>query len=166
MREVGAFGVVGGVAFFVDVSLFQLLYAHLGAGAVTAKLTASLVSMALAFLGHRFWSFASRARTGLHRESALFFLVNVVTLLLSLAIVAFVRYPLGQESPIVLQATNVVSILIGTAVRYLSYRRWVFPSQARVAARSAGGQVRSGSPEASPGTASLLVRGSHQPSPR
>jgi hypothetical protein len=42
--------------------------------------------------------------------------------------VAFVRYGLDQEGALVLQAANVGSIVLGTLVRYLSYRRWVFPA--------------------------------------
>ncbi|MBB3084787.1 GtrA family protein [Geodermatophilus sabuli] len=128
LKELGAFGVVGAVCFVIDLGLFQLLYTSAGLGAVTAKLVSTLVSMTAAFLGHRFWSFSHRARTGLRREYPLFAVVNGVTLGLGLAIVAFVRYPLGQEHALVLQAANVVSIGIGSVVRYLAYRRWVFPA--------------------------------------
>jgi putative flippase GtrA len=62
------------------------------------------------------------------REYVLFALINGVTLLLGLAVVAFVRYPLHQEHALVLQAANIASIVLGTVVRYLSYRRWVFPA--------------------------------------
>ena len=54
--------------------------------------------------------------------------VNGATLLLNVGVVAFVRYPLGQESALVLQMANVVGIAAGTIIRYLSYRRWVFPA--------------------------------------
>lgn len=130
LRELGAFGVVGLSCFLVDLGLFQLLYAHVGAGAVAAKLGAGLVSTTLAFLGHRFWSFNRRARTGLPREYSLFALVNGATLLLSLGVVALVRHPFGQESAVVLQAANVVAIAVGTVVRFVVYRRWVFPARA------------------------------------
>ncbi|TYP89858.1 GtrA family protein [Blastococcus xanthinilyticus] len=129
IKELGAFGIVGIVCFVVDLGLFQLLYAQAGLGAVTAKLVAGLVSTTLAFLGHRFWSFAARARTGLRREYSRFVLVNASTLLLSVAVVAVVRYPLGQESPLVLQVANVGAIAAGTLIRWLVYRRWVFPAR-------------------------------------
>jgi putative flippase GtrA len=128
VRELSAFGVVGAVAFVLDLSLFQVLYAVVGVGAVTAKLVAAVVSASVAFLGHRFWSFSRRAWTGLRREYLLFSLVNGTTLLLSLGIVAVVRYPLGQESALVLQVANVGAIGLGTLVRWLTYRRWVFPA--------------------------------------
>jgi putative flippase GtrA len=127
-KELSAFGVVGAVCFVIDVGLFQLFYAHLHLGAVTAKLLATLASMTVAFLGHRYWSFSHRARTGLHREYFRFAVINAAALLLGLAIVAFVRYPLQQESALVLQLANVVSIGIGTVLRYLCYRKWVFPA--------------------------------------
>jgi putative flippase GtrA len=129
LKELSAFGVVGAGAFVIEIGLFQLLYAHLGVGAVVAKLVSTLVSMTVAYVGHRYWSFSHRARTGLRREYVLFAVVNGLTLLLGLGIVAFVRYPLGQESAVVLQAANIVSIGLGTVLRYLSYRRWVFPAQ-------------------------------------
>ena len=119
---------MGAACFLLDVGLFHVLYAVAGADAVLAKLLATLVSMTAAYVGHRYWSFSHRARTGLRREYLLFAAVNGATLCLGLAIVAFVRYPLGQESALVLQMANVVSICLGTVIRYLSYRTWVFPA--------------------------------------
>jgi putative flippase GtrA len=128
VKELGAFGVVGACCFAIDLALFQLLYAHVGLGAVTAKLVSTLVSMTVAFFAHRHWSFAHRARTGVRREYTLFFVVNGLTLLLGLAIVAVVRYPLGQDSALALQIANVASTAIGTLIRFASYRTWVFVS--------------------------------------
>jgi putative flippase GtrA len=127
-RELSAFGIVGAACFLLDVALFQLLYATVGADAVTAKLVATVVSMSVAYVGHRYWSFSARARTGVRREYVRFALINGLTLVLGLAIVGFVRHPLQQDSALVLQLANIFSIAIGTVVRYLSYRRWVFPA--------------------------------------
>lgn len=128
MKELSAFGVVGGACFAIDLALFQALYAHVGLGAVTSKLLSTVVSMTAAYFAHRHWSFAHRARTGLKREYTLFFVVNGLTLLLSLAIVAAVRYPLGQDGALALQIANVVSTAIGTLIRFACYRAWVFVS--------------------------------------
>jgi putative flippase GtrA len=127
MREMAAFGVVGAVCFLIDVSVFQVLYAYAGVDAVATKLLATLVSTTTAFLGHRYWSFAHRARTGLRREYVRFASINGLTLLLGLAIVWFVRYPLGQDGVLVLQGANVFAICVGTVVRFLAYSQWVFP---------------------------------------
>jgi putative flippase GtrA len=134
VREASAFGVVGGVCVLLDLGLFQLLYAVLGVGAVLAKLVSSGVAALVAFAGHRSWSFAARARTGVRRELPAFLLVNALTLLVSLGIVALVRYPLGQTAPLVLQVANLTAIGVGTVIRFVAYRRWVFPAADRAAA--------------------------------
>jgi hypothetical protein len=59
-----------------------------------------------------------------------------MTLLLNVGIIALVRYPLGQESALVLQVANLVGIALGTVIRYLSYRQWVFPSHDSAAAKA------------------------------
>jgi putative flippase GtrA len=137
LTELGAFGAVGAACFVLDVVLFQLLYAS-GTGAVAAKLLSTLVSTTAAYLGHRFWSFAHRERTGYRREYVAFVLVNGLTLLLGLAVVAIVRHPLGQEHALVLQAANVASIGLGTVVRWFAYRRWVFPPRVEGAGAAPG----------------------------
>jgi putative flippase GtrA len=122
--------VVGIVCFLVDIGLFQLFYDALETGAVTAKLLSTLISMTLAYFAHRYWSFSHRARTSVRREYVLFTLINGGALLLGMAVVAVVRYPLGQDSPMVLQTANVIAIVLSTVLRYLAYRRWVFPAHA------------------------------------
>lgn len=128
LKELSAFGTVGAACLVLDLGLFQLLYAHLGTGAVTAKLLSTLVSMTAAYLAHRYWSFSHRQRTGVRREYLLFAVINGATLLLGLAVVALVRYPLGQDGSLVLQVANLGSIAVGTVIRYLAYKRWVFPA--------------------------------------
>jgi putative flippase GtrA len=144
VNELSAFGVVGAACFVLDIALFQLLYGALGASPVLAKLVSTLVSMTAAYAGHRYWSFAHRARTGLRREYLLFATVNGLTLLMGLFVVWFVHGPLGQDDALVLQAANVASIVIGTAIRYVSYRTLVFPahdSPRAVASRTPLGQT-------------------------
>jgi putative flippase GtrA len=120
------FGVVGAVSFVVDIGLFQLLYTQTGVGAVMAKLVSTVVSTTVAYVGHRYWSFSHRARSGVRREYAVFTAINAVTLLLGLGVVYLARHPLGQDSALVLQVANVGSIALGTVIRYLAYRQWVF----------------------------------------
>jgi putative flippase GtrA len=130
-KELGAFGVVGVACFVLDLAVFQVLYVSAGHGAITAKLLATVVSVSAAFAGHRYWTFTHRAHTGVRREYLLFAAVNAVTFGLSLAVVAVVRYPLGQTGALVLQAANVGAIGLGTVIRYLAYRAIVFPAVGR-----------------------------------
>jgi putative flippase GtrA len=138
LRELSAFGVVGAVCFVLDVGIFQVLYVHTSAGAVLAKLVSTVIATTVAYFGNRYWSFSQRARTGIRREYSLFVLINAVTLALSLAVVAVVHHGLHQDSALVLQIANVGSIAVGTVIRYLAYRRWVFPAPARVAVQRPG----------------------------
>ena len=130
LKEVSAFGVVGIVCFLVDIGLFQVFYDVVGTGAVTAKVLSTLISMTMAYFAHRYWSFSHRARTEVRREYILFAVINGAALLLGAVVVAIVRYPLGQDSSVVLQTANVTAIVLSTALRYLAYRRWVFPAHA------------------------------------
>src|SRR3712207_4992308 len=93
-----------------------------------ARAGRSFVACPVAFFGPRHWSFAHRARTGFKREYPMFLAINGLTLLLGLGIVAFARYGLDLTSAWALQGANLVSIAVGTVVRYLMYRRWVFPA--------------------------------------
>lgn len=128
VKELGAFGVVGACCFLIDVGLFQLFYVGVELSAVPAKLLATLVSASVAYAAHRYWSFSHRARIAVPRQYLVFTGVNGATLALSLGVIWLVRYPLGQDGPLQLQAANVGAIVVGTLIRYLSYRRWVFPA--------------------------------------
>jgi putative flippase GtrA len=128
-KELSGFGVVGGVCFFMDLGVFQLLYAHAGVGAVTSKFVSTVVSMTAAYFGHRHWSFSHRARRGVRHEYVLFAVINGTTLLLQLGIVALARYPMGLDSALALQVANVFAIGLTTIIRYVTYRQWVFPAQ-------------------------------------
>ncbi|TKJ18388.1 GtrA family protein [Blastococcus sp. CCUG 61487] len=128
LQELGAFGVVGGVAFVIDVGLFSVLYGYLDVGAVTSKVLSTAVSMCVAFLGHRNWAFAHRDKTTIRRSFSLFVLTNVLTLVLGAAIIWFVRYPLDQERLLIIQIANIGSIGLNSVLRYVVYRRWVFPA--------------------------------------
>jgi len=126
LKELGAFGVVGAVCFVLQIACFQLLVAHLGVGPVRSNVIATVLSMTAAYFGHRYWSFSHRTRSSVRREYVLFAAINGITLLLGIGIVALVRYPLGQDSTLVLQIANITGIVLGTVIRYLGYRRWVF----------------------------------------
>jgi putative flippase GtrA len=149
LRELGAFGVVGAVCFVLDLSLFQVLYTSMDLGAVTSKVIATVLSMTAAFVGHRYWSFSRRVRSGLRREYALFFGVNGLTLAMGALMIAAVRYPLDQDGAWALQLTNLASIALGTAFRFVLYRRWVFLAPGGLPAADHGAP-QTGSPQSAP----------------
>jgi putative flippase GtrA len=120
----------------------------------------TLVSMTMAYLGHRYWSFSHRSRTGVRREYTLFAIINTVTLLLGVAVVAGVRYGLDQDGALIMQAANIGSIVLGTAIRYLTYRQWVFP------AADAQPAVPEDAPQAPPAAARPSPSAPHSGRPR
>jgi putative flippase GtrA len=127
VRELMKFGVVGGVAFVVDVGLFNLLL-HATDKPLTSKTISTVVATTVAYLGNRHWTFRRRSRSGVRREYTLFFLLNGVGLVIALACLATSHYLLGFTGRLADNiAANVVGLALGTAFRFWSYRRWVFP---------------------------------------
>lgn len=145
-RELGAFGVVGGVAFVVDVGLFNLLRFG-GSGLMadqplTAKVVSASVATVCAWAGNRWWTFRHRNRPHAVRELVLFVGMNAVALAIGLLVLATSHYVLGLRGPVPDNAANLVGIGLGTAFRYVAYRLWVFRRDATpgsVGRASAGG---------------------------
>lgn len=126
VRELMKFGVVGSVAFLVDLGVFNLLL-HLTDKPLTSKTLATVIATTVAYAGNRTWTFRRRTRSGVRREYALFFLLNGVGLLISLTCLAISHYVLDFTSRLSDNiAANVVGLVLGTTFRFWSYRRWVF----------------------------------------
>lgn len=131
LKELSAFGIVGALNFILDIAIFQFLIAYVGADPLLSKVISTVTTTTTAYFMHRHWSFSHRARTGIGREYGLFFVLNGITLLMSLLIIGLVRYPLGRTDTLALQLANITSIGIGTIFRFWSYKRWVFPPEMR-----------------------------------
>ena len=126
VRELMKFGVVGLVAFAVDVGLFNV-FLHLTEKPLTSKALSTVVATTVSYVGNRAWTFRRRSRSTVRREYLLFFLLNGVGLAIALACLAISHYLLdftGRVSDNI--AANVVGLGLGTAFRFWSYRRWVF----------------------------------------
>jgi putative flippase GtrA len=135
IRESVKFATVGSAGFVIDIIVFNtLLYGH---GPLHDKpLSAKTVSVAIATLvtytGNRHWTFRHRARTGVAREYPLFFLLNGIGLGIALTCLATSRYVLGFSGPLADNiAANVIGLGLGTLFRFWSYRKWVFPAEAK-----------------------------------
>jgi putative flippase GtrA len=135
-RELGKFGVVGIVAYFVDTAIFNLLRAGVGLETLVSATIAMTVAATVAFVGNRFWTWRHRPRSGLRREYTLYFFFNLVGLLIALACLGVTHYGLGSAWPAFRSlladniAKNVVGVFFGTLFRFWSYRKIVFRADA------------------------------------
>lgn len=137
------FGVVGGVGVVVNFAVFNALWltvfnpATMPHGPLLATVVATLVAIVVNWLGNRFWAFASDRQRNTAREGLEFFLASLVGMCVPLACIGVSRYLLGFHSLLADNiATNVVGLALGTLVRYVLYKFWVY-SPRRAAARDA-----------------------------
>jgi putative flippase GtrA len=130
LKEVTAFGLVGALAFVIDLGVFTWLAPH---GALKAKAVSTVVATLFAYVGNRHLSFSHRARTSIGRETSFFFGINLVVLILSELVIGFFVYALhyGHASTMVF-AVNVATIVLGTLFRFWAYKRFVFLHPDRV----------------------------------
>jgi putative flippase GtrA len=128
--ELARFLSVGGVAFVVDLGLFNLL--RFGPGhllehkPLTAKIISVVAATLVSWVGNRHWTF-SRERTDRRaRELVVFTAINLVGAVVPILTLAFSHYALGLTNAFADNIATVIGIAIGTALRYVGYKRWVF----------------------------------------
>lgn len=139
--ELAKFGTVGAVSFLVDLVVFNAVLAATDKP-LTAKVLSTVVSATNAFLLNRAWSFKHRERTTVHREYGLFIVLNAVGLAIALLCLAVSHYVLGFESRLADNiAANGVGLVLGTAFRFWSYRKFVWAAPAGVEEAAADGDA-------------------------
>ena len=130
-QELGKFFGVGLMAYLVTVGGFNLLV-HLDSAPLKSKpLTASILSGALsilvAYFGNRHWTWRDRKWSGAKREITLFFIINIISLGISVICLAISRYILGFNSILADNiSANIIGVGIGTIFRFWAYRTYVF----------------------------------------
>ena len=139
--ELAKFGTVGALSFLVDITIFNAVLHYLDKP-LTAKIISTVFSATNAFLLNRAWSFKHRERTSVRREYSLFFALNVIGLGIALLCLFVSHYVLGFESRLADNiAANGVGLVLGTAFRFWSYRRFVWAAPAQVQEASADGDA-------------------------
>ena len=124
--ELSKFGTVGAMSFLLDLAVFNAVLLATDKP-LTAKVLSTLVSATNAFLLNRAWSFKHRQRTSMRREYALFAVLNGIGLAIALTCLGISHYVLGFESQLADNiAANGVGLVLGTAFRFWSYRRFVW----------------------------------------
>ncbi|MBD8610683.1 GtrA family protein [Frigoribacterium sp. CFBP 13729] len=128
LRELATFGLVGGIAFVVDVGVYNLLRVTLlDDKPIGAKVISVIVATAVAWLGNRYLTFRADRGRAVLREAVVFGLVNVGGLAIASLCLFVSHYVLGHTSQLADNiAANGVGLVLGTAFRYVAYRWFVF----------------------------------------
>jgi putative flippase GtrA len=159
VHELAKFGIVGAVNTALDFGLANLL--HLGAGMdqYLAKALSVSVAATSSYFMNRHWTFRHRARTGLGREYALFFVLNGVGLAIAEACIWVVRVPMHKEGPLWFNLAQIAGLAIGMLFRFATYKRWVFvrPEVAAAEALAEGSVADPGTGAASAQAATVPV---------
>ena len=138
IHEAAKFGVVGLAGFIVSLGGADVLRYGAGVGKYKAVIAATVLATVVTFVGNRYWAFRHRERTGMGRETVLFFVFNGIGLLIQLVCVAIVQDGLNLQGKIAYNAANLVGIGLGTLFRFWSYRKWVWRTQDPAAGVQAG----------------------------
>ena len=133
-KELGKFGVIGLVAYIIDLTIFNVLRFAGGEGPLydkplTAKVISVLAATTFAYFGNRHWTFKDRSRSSFRRQYALFFIFNAAGMIISLSCLWVSHYLLGFESALADNiSANVIGLVLGTVFRFWGYHNWVFPN--------------------------------------
>jgi len=133
-KELGKFGVIGLVAYIIDLTIFNVLRFAGGEGPLydkplTAKVISVLAATTFAYFGNRHWTFKDRSRSSFRRQYTLYFVFNAVGMIISLSCLWVSHYLLGFESALADNiSANVIGLVLGTVFRFWGYHNWVFPN--------------------------------------
>ena len=130
-REVAKFGVVGGIAFVIDTSIYLwLLGGSMSALPTKAKIISAIVATMFSWLANRYWTFRHRRQANVLREVSMFILMNGIGIAIAGACVYISHWVLGFESAYAdFVAGSVVGLVLGTIFRFFAYRFWVFTAE-------------------------------------
>lgn len=129
-REIVKFGIIGAVAFVIDVGTMNLLrHTVMEDKPTSAKIVSASVATLFAWLGNRQWTFRHRRNRAAHHELGLFAITNVVALVIGAGAIALSHYGLGLRSLLADNIANVIGIGLGTLFRFWAYRKFVFAKE-------------------------------------
>lgn len=126
-REMLKFGIIGAIAFVIDLGGTNLLWhTVLEDKVTTAKIIAGAAATLFAWAGNRLWTFRRRRSRPAAQEVVLFFAVNGIALAIAAGVLALSHYGLGFQTRLADNVATIVGIAIGTVFRFIAYRFFVF----------------------------------------
>jgi putative flippase GtrA len=126
LPEILKFLVVGGLGTVIDLGGAALLHSKYHFEPLAAKAVSVTLATLFTYLGSRFWTFRERENQSVRREAVLFFVLNVVGLLIAEAVIGLVTYVMGLRGPLEYNAASFIGTGLGTIFRFYAYRKWVF----------------------------------------
>jgi putative flippase GtrA len=126
VHELTKFGIVGAFNTALDFGVANFLHVGLHTNQYLAKTVSVTIAATSSYFMNRYWTFRHRARTGIGREYALFFVLNGVGLVIALACIWLVTGPLGRSGVLWFNVAQVLGLLLGMLFRFTTYKRWVF----------------------------------------
>jgi putative flippase GtrA len=135
LGEVAKFLTVGGVATLVAFVIFNgLVHGYFGGPGpmheqpLVAFVLANTVGMLVSYRGSRSWAFRQREAVGPAGGRVAFFVINMVSMTIPLACLAFTRYVLHRTDPVSDNiAANGIGLALGTLARFVAIRQIIFP---------------------------------------
>src|ERR1700749_4552377 len=126
LPEMLKFLVVGGLGTVIDLGGAAVLHSKYHVEPLAAKAVSVTLATVFTYLGSRFWTFKERENQSVRREAVLFFVLNVVGLLIAEAVIGLVTYVMGLRGPLEYNAASFIGTGLGTIFRFSRDRRWGF----------------------------------------
>ena len=126
LPEMLKFLVVGGLGTIIDLGGAAVLHSKYHVEPLAAKAISVTLATLFTYLGSRFWTFKERENQSVRREAVLFFVLNVVGLLIAEAVIGLVTYVMGLRGSLEYNAASFIGTGLGTIFRFYAYRKWVF----------------------------------------
>jgi putative flippase GtrA len=154
IHEFAKFGVIGVIGLLITNFGVGLLHFDMGVGPTTSTTAATVVAMAVTYVGNRYWSFRHRERTNIPRETVIFIVLNVIGLLIQDAATWVNYYGFGYHDKFSVFVALNFGIAVATVFRFWSYRKFVWaPSSPSGGGEAGDGAVPAGPAPAAPGMA-------------
>lgn len=126
LPEMLKFLVVGGLGTVIDLGGAAVLHSKYNVEPLAAKAVSVTLATVFTYVGSRFWTFKERENQSVRREAVLFFVLNVVGLLIAEAVIGLVTYVMGLRGSLEYNAASFIGTGLGTIFRFYAYRKWVF----------------------------------------
>lgn len=123
-RQISTFGAVSIVTTLLDFTLFNLLIMSSAIPVIAANTISYSAGIAASYLLNKRYTFTGGGRSNRSHEVGLFVLFNVGGLGLNNLAVGLVA---SVESTILLNAMKLLAGLVAAVVKFVAFKRWVYP---------------------------------------